>query len=352
MKFATLHDVARAAGVSYATVDRVVNERGGVSHKSALRVQEAIKQLRYERDLSAANLARKRAYRCHFLLPEDRNDFFQNLNDALQHHIAQPNPFRVGITTTRVPAFSETALISALDSIDTTTTDCVCVVALDVPDVIAALERVRDRGVKLLTLVSDVASSKRDHYIGIDNYVAGKTAGRMMGLCHGRQPGRVLPIIGANRANDHIERLSGFREIMQTHFPKVVLLDPVKSRDDPATVNIALGQTWQAHPDLTGVYNIGAGNDGLVNWVSDISVDERPFMVIHELLPTSRGALQAGLVDAVIDQKPYEIIEEALRMMRLLVDGQPQTGAAPVITPAIYLRENLPNTTTNWTHSK
>ena len=342
MTFATLHDVARSAGVSYATVDRVVNDRGGVALKSVVRVQDAIDQLGYERDMSAANLARKRVYHFHFLLPDDSNDFFRVLNDALIASKEQPNLFRIALEITRIPAFSEEALIAALNKIDLSTADCVCVVALDTPAVIEAIARARASGLKIVTLVSDIKAAARDCYVGIDNVVAGKTAGRMMGLAHGRQAGVVLPIIGANRAQDHTHRLDGFRDVLRTHFPKVVLLDPVKSRDDAQTVGEALTSAWKDRPDLTGVYNIGAGNAGLIDWVRGISPDHRPAVVIHELLPVSRAALKDGLIDAVIDQKPYETISQALRIMRLLVDDQPVPQLAPVITPAIYLSENLP----------
>ncbi|PUB11821.1 LacI family DNA-binding transcriptional regulator [Yoonia sediminilitoris] len=350
MAFATLHDVAEAAGVSYATVDRVVNARGGVSQKSVLRVQAAIKQLGYARDVSAANLARKRVYRFLFLLPEDHNDFFHSLYSALQSHAQRPNLLRIAVTTTRLPAFSEKALIEALARIDPATVDCACVVALDTPAVNAAVQRVRAQGVKLVTLVSDIDAASRDAYVGIDNYVAGKTAGRMMGLCHGRQPGLVLPIIGTSRAHDHIQRLSGFLEIMQAHFPQITLLEPVTSRDEAATIHRELDDIWRAHPNLTGVYNMGAGNDGLVAWIRGITGRDRPFMVIHELLPNARTALEAGLVDAVIDQKPKEIITRTMDAMRLLVDGEALPTPAPVITPAIYLCENLPDTPkeTDW----
>ena len=342
MKFATLHDVARSAGVSYATVDRVVNGRGGVAQKSVARVQSAILELGYERDVSAANLARKRVYRFRFLLPDDSNEFFSALNHALRSHDDQPSPFRMRLETQRIPAFSEQPLIAALDGIDAATTDCVCAVALDTPAVIAAFQRARARGLRVLTLVSDIAPNARDHYIGIDNLVAGKTAGRMMGLAHGRQRGCVLPIIGAKRAHDHIERLNGFCEVVKAYYPTIELLEPVRSRDAAATIHQVLVDAWQTHPELTGVYNVGAGNDGLIDWVAGIAPQDRPIMVIHELLSGSRTALDAGLIDAVIDQKPYEAIGEALRIMRLLVDEQPLPEMTPVITPAIYLRENLP----------
>jgi LacI family transcriptional regulator len=129
---------------------------------------------------------------------------------------------------------------------------------------------------------------------------------------------------------------------MQTHFPAVRLLDPVKSHDEPATIHSVLSDAWAAHPDLTGVYNIGAGNDGLIDWVSGITPMIRPVMVIHELLPSSRAALAAGLIDAVIDQKPHEAIGQALRIMRQLVDALTVSQETSLITPAIYLCENLP----------
>jgi LacI family transcriptional regulator len=342
LKFATLHDVAEAAGVSYATVDRVVNGRGGVAHKSVVRVQDAIEKLGYERDEPAANLARKRVYRFHFLLPDDSNDFFHALNAALESHQTHSNLLRTRFQTTRVPAFSEAGLVDALDGIDPARTDCVCVVAFDTPVVIAAVRRAKARGLKIVTLVSDILTTERNHYVGIDNLAAGKTAGRVMGLAHTRRAGCILPIIGANRAYDHTQRLHGFRALMQTHFPAVRLLDPVKSHDEPATIHSVLSDAWAAHPDLTGVYNIGAGNDGLIDWVSGIAPASRPVMVIHELLPSSRAALAAGLIDAVIDQKPHEAIGQALRIMRQLVDALMVSQETSLITPAIYLCENLP----------
>ena len=56
----TVHDIARLAGVSLATVDRVLNGRPGVRSVTRERVNEAIASLGYVRDLAAANLAKGR----------------------------------------------------------------------------------------------------------------------------------------------------------------------------------------------------------------------------------------------------------------------------------------------------
>lgn len=54
----TVHDIAAAAGVSLATVDRVLNQRPGVRHVTREKVETAIRELGYIRDVAAANLAK------------------------------------------------------------------------------------------------------------------------------------------------------------------------------------------------------------------------------------------------------------------------------------------------------
>lgn len=56
----TMSDVARLAGVSTATVSRVVNGRYGVSAETIAQVRSAIEQLGYESSLVAASLRRSR----------------------------------------------------------------------------------------------------------------------------------------------------------------------------------------------------------------------------------------------------------------------------------------------------
>ena len=65
----TVHDIAREAGVSLATVDRVLNARPGVREETIARVQAVVDRIGYVRDTFAANLARQRLYRFAFVLP-------------------------------------------------------------------------------------------------------------------------------------------------------------------------------------------------------------------------------------------------------------------------------------------
>ncbi|MFM2279797.1 MAG: hypothetical protein RLZZ444_2028, partial [Pseudomonadota bacterium] len=65
----TVHDLAQSAGVSLATVDRVLNNRPGVKASTRSRVEEAIARIGFVRDVAAANLAKGRIYPLTFVVP-------------------------------------------------------------------------------------------------------------------------------------------------------------------------------------------------------------------------------------------------------------------------------------------
>ena len=77
----TANDLARAAGVSLATVDRVLNARPGVRSATVEKVNKAIADLGYVRDSTAANLARRRVYNLLFILPQTSNEFVKALEE-------------------------------------------------------------------------------------------------------------------------------------------------------------------------------------------------------------------------------------------------------------------------------
>ena len=76
---ATIADVARRAGVSTATVSRVLNQTGPVAERTAAAVREAVGELSYAPRAAAQSLARGRTNTLGLLLPEIGGAFFSPL---------------------------------------------------------------------------------------------------------------------------------------------------------------------------------------------------------------------------------------------------------------------------------
>ena len=139
----TVHDVARTAGVSLATVDRVLNARPGVRPETAEKVEAAIKALDFRRDLSASLLARARDLRVVFLIPDGGNAFMESLTAAVARRVRATRNERLTLTAAPYHALDPGALVARLEALSGRQTDCVVVVA---PDVVVSDLRVTGGG--------------------------------------------------------------------------------------------------------------------------------------------------------------------------------------------------------------
>ena len=337
----TIEDVALEAGLSVATVDRVLNGRAAVRPQTAQRVEKAIRQLNYQPDRLAARLAKGQEYRFCFVLPEGNNSFMIGLGEEVRAIASHLVSERVHIDLRLTDVFDAATLASTLDSIGDIY-DGVAVVALDHPRVREAINGLVERGVSVVTLVSDVPSSKRVHYAGIDNSSAGRTAATLMGRFLGGRKGKVGLIAGSLSLRDHIERRFGFEQVLAQEFPHLAILPVLESRDDWQRVEKVTAEMLTAHPDLIGIYNVGAGARGIVTALENTGRQKQVTYIAHELTDHTRRALVDGTIDVIINQNAGHEVRSAVRVLMAKADRTPLIEAMEHIRIDIFVRDNLP----------
>ncbi len=338
----TVHDIARSAGVSLATVDRVLNGRPGVRRVTQQKVEGAIAELGYVRDVAAANLAKGRTYAFTFILPANDNSFMIGLGDEVRSAIARSTSERTQIRIVHVPPFDPEALVEALDTVVAERPAGVAFVAIDAPEVREAVTRLRSAGIPIVTLVSDLSDSARDHYAGIDNIAAGRTAGSLMGRFLSGADATVAVLAGSMLVRDHRERLEGFSTVVSEMFPRLRILPVLEGRDDPAVAEALVTRVLHEHPDVSGIYSLGAGNRGLIQALTGARMAKRPMVIAHELTESTRAALGAGIIDAVLNQDAGHEVRSAIRVLKAKADGLPVIAAQERIRIDIFLKDNLP----------
>ncbi len=338
---ATLQDVAREAEVSLATVDRVLNGRPGVRGDTAERVQAAIDRLGYRPDLSAARLARARHWRFDVILPSGPNSFMLRLEEELQATARLMVRERVQLRLQRVDVFDGPCLARAIEACGAES-DGLAVVALDHPEVREAVNGLAAGGVPVATLVSDIPSASRRHYVGIDNTAAGRTAASLLGRFLAGRRGCVGLIAGSLALRDHVERFYGFQQVMAERFPNLRLLPVAEARDDHRKVEAVTADLLRREPDLAGLYSLGAGNRGAVRALEAAGRGEETVFVAHELTEASRPALVRGTIDALINQDPAHEARSAARVLLALAEGEALVPSQERIRIEILLRDNLP----------
>lgn len=346
MQRVTIHDVAARAGVSLATVDRVLNGRPGVRAATVERVETAVRDLGYTPDVHAANLAKRRRYRLHFLVPQSTNAFMEDLKREAEQVALRVAGERVVMTITPIDAFDSHSVAGTLAVLDKSICDGVAVVAPSSPEVRAAIDRLAMRDVPVVTLISDHPASARAHFAGIDNVAAGRSAGQLLArFIAGNRPGstaKVGFIAGSLGLRDHAERHGSCLEVLEELQPGLQALKVREGRDDNERTRDITLRLLDEHPDLEGLYNAGGGNRGVISALEERGVARQVTFIAHELTPYTRRALLEGTIDALIAQNPGHEIRSAVRVLKALIDGTPVIAEQERIGIDIFLPGNLP----------
>lgn len=337
----TLKDIAREAGVSLATVDRVLHNRPGVRPDTVRRVQETIARNAFQPHVAAAELARGRARRFAFVMPSGPNPFMQQIEAYLGEMSAWLSARRLNVEMVATDVFDPSVLAATLEALSDDY-DGVAVVALDHPGVRAAINDLVDAGTKVVTLVSDVPSSRRHHYVGIDNIAAGRTAAALVGRLVGEKSGKVAIIAGSQGLRDHAERIFGFNQVMASEFPGLSVLPVLEGRDEDERSQQLLARLFGRHADIVGLYNVGAGTQGVASALSEAGREKQVAFVAHDITALTRRLLLQGVMDAAISQNPGHEARAAVRVLLALARGEPILREQEKIRIDIVMRDNLP----------
>jgi len=204
--------------VSTATVDRVINGRGGVHQKTVARVEEAIREIAGQ--LPSIAPAADPAQRFDAVLSGERGGGTKALADAFARaaEAAEAN-VEISFVETMNPA----ALADRLRACARRGSSGVAVQVLDHALVREAVAELARANIPVVTVLTDIAGVDRLAYFGLDNRAAGRTAGFLMGrFC--RSAGKLAVVWGGQLYRSHEERESGFRSILRSERPDLQLL--------------------------------------------------------------------------------------------------------------------------------
>lgn len=333
-------DIAREAGASIATVDRVLNSRPGVSKHTAKRILDAVERLKG----GASGYHPKTAgLKFDFILPGGPNAFWKIIAkdaEATQGLYADQG---VTVRTHPIEGFNPQILADSISQI-CRDSDGLAMVALENPLVREAVNEAMKAGIPVVTMVADLATDKKLGFVGLNNRAAGRTAGYLMGRFLKGRSGRVALFEGSIGLSyrDHQERDMGFNDALRELFPQLEVAVRRPTHDSHEVAHKATLELLDEDPELLGIYNVGGGLRGNLQALREAGRGQDLVCIGHELTSFNRQALIDGTLDAIIDQSPVHQTREATRLLFEYHANQGQVS--PPVPPEvkIYLRENLP----------
>lgn len=337
----TTKDLAKAAGVSLATVDRVLNERPGVRIKTVKTVNEAIDRIGFVRNQSAANLARQRLYRIKFLLPERGGEFLQTIVEQIEEaqHAFGSDAMQISYRKCLSADPHRTAQI--ISDIRNDDVDGIAIMTPESPQVRDTLLRLAERGVHVVQFISGQHGPHPFDFVGINNYAAGETAGRLLGRFAPARPGKLLVVAETMNSRDSAERRLGFDAVIARDYPHLTALPSLETHGNAARTTSVIQNAYAFHDDIVGVYVLASEGSAALKAIFAHTGQSDPIVLAHERTDVTEALLSDGQLDATIAQNPGHLVRSAIRTLKARCDGVAPHASQERIRIEILMRENL-----------
>jgi len=336
-------DLAKAAGVSLATVDRVLNARAGVRQATVERVKKAIREINFVRDIAAANLARSKEYKLVFLLPDHDDEFI----DLIRNSIAEANISmaheRTNIAIIRAPANDPHRVAQMLDNLPAKQVDGVAIMAPETPQVRDAISRLDARGIAVVAFVSNQSTADSAYFVGINNEAAGRTVGQLMARFTGERQGSVLVLTETMQSRDSQERRLGFDAIMARYASRLIVRASMETYGDPRRTKQIVKSALQSNMPVVGIYLMNHDIAKIMQAIEEMGAVQQTVIIGHDLTPHTRTRLIDGSLDAVITQDVGHLVRSSIRVLRAKVTHVGTVASQERIRIEITLRENMPD---------
>ena len=201
----------------------------------------------------------------------------------------------------------------------------IAAVAISVTDnknsaIFDALRALRDQGVKVITIDSDVdretARDTRFAYLGTDNVIGGRELGRCAKALR-PEGGKYAAFVGIKTAANAQERSDGFAEAAGEKFERV---DYLGDEMDESVAKKNVEDVLNRHPDIAALVGIWAYNaNAIAEGVKKMGIRDQVIVVNFDAAPKALTHMEAGLIDALVVQNPYDMGYRGTRLMKALV---------------------------------
>ncbi len=339
----TIKDLSLAAGLSVATINRVLAGAENVRPATRQLVQDAAERIGFYGlgAITGRVAAARPKLRFGVQLLQPHRPFYQLLAQHLREaalacteadidlvidHLEDLSP---QITAQRARALAQNC-------------HAVSITSAVHPLVSEAIADIQAMDVSVFALISQLATAGTVHYVGLDNWKAGRMAAWMMHQC-AENAGNIGILMGNFRYRNQEMNEAGFRSYFREHAPEFTLLEPLPTFESAAVAEEMTEKLLQAHENLVGLFVAGGGISGALTALrSRVNPHGKMVVAGFDLMDTTRAALMDGSMDFVIAHPIAQLAQSLISGMQRAANPRTAKANHSTIVPfQIFSRENL-----------
>jgi len=309
-KKARIKDIARLAGVSIGTVDRVIHDRGEVAEKTRIKVQRILKETNYSPNVMAQVLKSKKHVHLVSLLPEpnEDNSFWKKHPIGMLKAIEELDPFPVTLSQVTFDIQSEEDFQKKTNIVLNLKPDGVLLAPIFKSESIGFCSRLLKEKIPFVFIDGFIENTNFLAYIGEDIFQSGRVAGQLIDMVTPEKSDILVVTIARNIQNVHhlTNRTQGFLSYFEksgkNNGKKITINIP-----DPSihAVKYAIDKAFDDHPGIGSIFIAGSRSYLIALYLESKGL-KSIYLIGYDLLDSNVDFLKSGTTRFLIGQRPEE----------------------------------------------
>ena len=339
----TIKDIARMAGVSAGTVDRVIHQRGEVSENSKRKVEQILKDINYQPNVYAIGLARKKKYLFGCLIPKYQpNDYWYSVAQGIRKALEELSSFNIHVEFIYYDHSDKTSFLSEGKKLIAQSFDAVLIAPNYSTETLEITSQLQKEDVIFAFIDVNVEGAGALTYVGQDSFQSGYIAARI--FCDTGYNGQEIMLVRNEKDPNAQEiqiqrRLEGFNAYMQKHHININVHDVILKKDGKESHKI-LDDFFAQHPSVDGcvVFNSRIYRVGEYLKKQKLSLKS---LIGYDLLPQNVKLLKDGDVNYLIGQRPAMQGYSCIKMLADKVVFKKDVVSKWYMPVDILMKENI-----------
>lgn len=339
MRRPTILDLATAAGVSVATVNRVLAGATNVRLGTRELVQKAAEDIGFYGvgAIQQRVAAVRKKVRLGVLLLQPHRPFYQDVARLLRTVATEISDADIEL---KIEFLEDLSTQHTADRAVALAKECdvIALTAAVHPVLTEAIEAILASGTPVFAFITQLSVTGQMPYVGLDNWMVGRTcAWAIDHLC--RPGGKVALLMGNPRFRSQEMNETGFRSYFRENGSRFTMLEPQLTFESAAVAQ-EICETALQDPDLTGIYVAGGGVTGAISALRHHPRRKEVVLIGYQLFDITRAALLDGTMTIVIGSPMRQMVKALLENMVRATTGK-EGNLSTILPFEILTRENI-----------
>ena len=305
-----IKDIARLAGVSIGTVDRVLHNRGEVAENTKQKIQDILKETNYSPNVMAQALKTKKKFHIVSLLPAATKDnsFWKKHQLGIRKALDELYPFPVSLTQVTFDIESEEDFQNKTRIVTELKPDGVLFAPIFMSESVTFCTQLKELGIPFIFIDGYIENIDFLGYVGEDIFQSGRVAGQLIDMITPEKSDILIVTIARNIRNvHHLSKrtegfLSYFRNSGRNVGKKIILNIPDPSSE---TIKNNIDNTLSENPEIKSIFITGSRSYLIAMYLRKKGLNSIE-LVGYDLLDSNVKFLKAGISRFLIGQRPDE----------------------------------------------